>query len=192
LPVVRSLWLFLNYLNYLHLLIFILSSGFRLFLQGSFTSLLSNLFLKQNQKNKQSNKSLNQSSSNTPTNYVLHPQRNFTTKKITETTDSETEESLTAPTATEKGTSIVKSEEEFIVEPKVEDSVKEQPAPKAVNFEQWYKEAIALGIVEDVPINWLPRMMGQYMVRLPQPDPLTGAPYTLIKWRELAFRPKPT
>jgi len=172
--------------------LYILSSGFRLFLQGSFSCLLSNLFLKEDKKNKQSNKSLNQSSSNTPTNHVLHPQQNFTTKKITETTDSETEESLTAPTATEKGTSIVKSEGEFIVESNVVDSVKKQPAPKAVNFEDWYKEAIALGIVEDVPINWLPKMMGQYMVRLPQPDPLTGAPYTLVKWRELALTPKPT
>jgi hypothetical protein len=192
--------------------LYILSSRFRLFLQGSFSCLLSNLFLKDDKKNKQSNNSLNQSSSNTPTNYVLHPQQNFTTKKTTETTDSEeesvtansstkkgtdtrkseVEEQVTAPTTTQTPTSTMKSGDEFIVEPKVVDSVKEQPAPLAVNFEDWYKGAIDRGIVEDVPINWLPKMMGQYMVRLPQPDPLTGAPYTLVKWRELALTSKPT
>ncbi|AFZ22090.1 hypothetical protein [Allocoleopsis franciscana] len=52
-------------------------------------------------------------------------------------------------------------------------------------FEQWYAEAIASGIVEDVPINYLTKdYYGQPLVRVPKPG-LFGAPYTLVHWREL-------
>jgi hypothetical protein len=52
-------------------------------------------------------------------------------------------------------------------------------------FEQWYRLAIASGIVEDVPINYLSKdYYGQPLVRVPKPG-LFGAPYTLVHWREL-------
>lgn len=52
-------------------------------------------------------------------------------------------------------------------------------------FEQWYKDAIAAGIVQDVPINYLgTNWKREYMVRLPKPNGL-GSPYTLVSWREL-------
>ena len=45
--------------------------------------------------------------------------------------------------------------------------------------------AIASGIVEDVPINYLTKdYYGQPLVRVPKPG-LFGAPYTLVHWREL-------
>lgn len=52
-------------------------------------------------------------------------------------------------------------------------------------FEQWYRLAIASGIVEDVPINYLSKdSYGQPLVRVPKPG-LFGAPYTVVAWREL-------
>lgn len=52
-------------------------------------------------------------------------------------------------------------------------------------FENWYAEAIASGLVEDVPISWLSRdWYGQPLVRVRQPT-LFGAPYTLEPWRDL-------
>ena len=52
-------------------------------------------------------------------------------------------------------------------------------------FEQWYAQAIASGIVEDVPLNYLPQdSYGQPLVRVGQPG-LFGTPYTLVSWREL-------
>lgn len=52
-------------------------------------------------------------------------------------------------------------------------------------FSNWYKKAIALGIVEDLPISWLTTdSHHDYLVRQPKPG-LYGAPYTLTSWREL-------
>jgi hypothetical protein len=52
-------------------------------------------------------------------------------------------------------------------------------------FTNWYKKAIALSIVEDVPISWLAKdRNNQYLVRQPKPSSF-GAPYTLMPWREL-------
>ena len=52
-------------------------------------------------------------------------------------------------------------------------------------FEQWYAEAIASGIVEDIPLNYLTKdSYGQPLVRVRKPG-LFGAPYTLVSWREL-------
>ena len=52
-------------------------------------------------------------------------------------------------------------------------------------FETWYAKAIAAGIVEELPINYLSQdHYGQPMVRVPKPG-LFGAPYTLVPWREL-------
>lgn len=54
-------------------------------------------------------------------------------------------------------------------------------------FSNWYTQAIAAGIVEDVPISWLVKNRNnEYLVRLPIPGP-GGAPYSLISWRELPF-----
>ena len=53
-------------------------------------------------------------------------------------------------------------------------------------FETWYAQAIASGIVEDVPVNYLSKdHYGQPLVRVPKPG-LYGAPYTLVPWRELS------
>lgn len=52
-------------------------------------------------------------------------------------------------------------------------------------FEAWYAEAIASGIVEDVPLNYLSKdSYGQPLVRVRKPG-LFGAPYTPVLWREL-------
>jgi len=52
-------------------------------------------------------------------------------------------------------------------------------------FEAWYRLAIASGIVEDLPVNYLSKdYYGQPLVRVPKPG-LFGAPYTLVPWREL-------
>lgn len=52
-------------------------------------------------------------------------------------------------------------------------------------FEAWYAEAIASGIVEDVPLNYLSKdSYDQPLVRQRKPG-LSGAPYTLVHWREL-------
>jgi hypothetical protein len=52
-------------------------------------------------------------------------------------------------------------------------------------FEQWYKEAIASGLVENVPISRLSLdRYGQPLVRQRKPG-LFGMPYTLMPWRDL-------
>lgn len=52
-------------------------------------------------------------------------------------------------------------------------------------FSKWYKNAIAAGIVEDLPISWLTTDRNRdFLVRQCKPG-LYGAPYTLISWREL-------
>jgi hypothetical protein len=52
-------------------------------------------------------------------------------------------------------------------------------------FEAWYEEAKASGLVEDVPFSHLSKdQYGQPMVRVPKPG-LFGAPYTSVPWREL-------
>ncbi|MGC1396506.1 MAG: hypothetical protein WA828_19770 [Coleofasciculaceae cyanobacterium] len=52
-------------------------------------------------------------------------------------------------------------------------------------FSNWYKNAIAAGIVENLPISWLTTDSHRdYLVRQRKPG-LFGAPYTLISWREL-------
>jgi hypothetical protein len=52
-------------------------------------------------------------------------------------------------------------------------------------FSNWYKNAIASGIVEDLPISWLTTdSHHDYLVRQRKPG-LYGAPYTLISWQEL-------
>lgn len=52
-------------------------------------------------------------------------------------------------------------------------------------FEQWYEEAIASGLVEDVPISHLGKdQYGQLLVRQRKPG-LFGMPYTPVPWREL-------
>ncbi len=51
-------------------------------------------------------------------------------------------------------------------------------------FLAWYERAIAAGVVQDVPLNWLPLYQNyEPMVRVNQPSPL-GAPYTAMRWRE--------
>lgn len=63
-----------------------------------------------------------------------------------------------------------------------------QPVEQTQNeaeFSNWYKKAIASGIVEDIPISWLAKdRSNQYLVRQLTPGDF-GAPYTLIPWREL-------
>ena len=52
-------------------------------------------------------------------------------------------------------------------------------------FSKWYEKAIAIGLVENLPISWLTQdRLGQFLVRQCKPG-LFGAPYTLISWREL-------
>ncbi|MEG3881459.1 hypothetical protein QT972_29255 [Microcoleus sp. herbarium7] len=62
-------------------------------------------------------------------------------------------------------------------------------------FSNWYKNAIASGIVEDLPISWLTTNHNRdFLVRQCKPG-LYGAPYTLISWRELQNKktePNPT
>ena len=53
-------------------------------------------------------------------------------------------------------------------------------------FLEWYQQAIAEGVVEDVPPEWLPTdHCNEPKVRLPKPDPVTGAPYVLVEWRRV-------
>lgn len=52
-------------------------------------------------------------------------------------------------------------------------------------FSNWYKNAIATNLVEDLPISWLTKDRNHdFLVRQRKPG-LFGAPYTLISWREL-------
>jgi hypothetical protein len=52
-------------------------------------------------------------------------------------------------------------------------------------FEAWYAEAIASGIVEDIPLNYLSKdSYDQLLVRQRKPG-LFGMPYTPVPWREL-------
>ena len=70
-----------------------------------------------------------------------------------------------------------------------------QPMEKAKQrfspeFLDWYRQAVAEGVVEDIPPEWLP--LDHYhepKVRLSRPDPVTGAPYTLVEWRRLQREP---
>jgi hypothetical protein len=51
-------------------------------------------------------------------------------------------------------------------------------------FLEWYQWAIAHGIVEDVPVSWLPLYQNhEPMVRVSQPS-IGGAPYTLMRFSE--------
>jgi len=64
-----------------------------------------------------------------------------------------------------------------------------QPAekPSGVNvpfeLEQWYPQAIAEGVVEDVPVTALPVMNGEHQVRVPNPG--GPIPYELRPWRQV-------
>lgn len=62
-------------------------------------------------------------------------------------------------------------------------------------FSNWYKNAIATNLVEDLPISWLTKdRHHDFLVRQRKPG-LFGAPYTLISWRELknqTTEPNPT
>ncbi|MGQ4650697.1 hypothetical protein [Lyngbya aestuarii] len=52
-------------------------------------------------------------------------------------------------------------------------------------FLKWYEEAIASGLVEDMPVSYLSKdHHGDFLVRLRKPGAF-GAPYTLVPWREL-------
>jgi len=52
-------------------------------------------------------------------------------------------------------------------------------------FLEWYEQAIASGLVEDMPVNHLSKdQHGDFLVRLRKPG-MFGAPYTLVSWREL-------
>jgi hypothetical protein len=52
-------------------------------------------------------------------------------------------------------------------------------------FTNWYSEAIASGLVEDLSISWLTKDYNQdFIVRQRKPG-LYGSPYTLISWKEL-------
>ncbi|MDY6936912.1 MAG: hypothetical protein SWY16_04525 [Cyanobacteriota bacterium] len=56
--------------------------------------------------------------------------------------------------------------------------------PWEAEFTPWYAWAIAEGIVEDWPVNYLSTDgRGEPIVRLKQPDRFTGAPYTSQPWR---------
>ena len=52
-------------------------------------------------------------------------------------------------------------------------------------FTNWYAQAIASGIVEDLPTSWLTKNYHQdFLVRQCKPG-LYGSPYTLISWKEV-------
>ncbi len=51
-------------------------------------------------------------------------------------------------------------------------------------FLEWYKEARLKGWVDDIDHQYLPVIMGSPKVRIPTPDPMTKAPYTLMDWKE--------
>jgi hypothetical protein len=54
----------------------------------------------------------------------------------------------------------------------------------------WYAQASSEGIVEDLPPSYLSRDRSQEpLVRLKQPDPITGAPYRLVEWRRVQASP---
>ena len=67
-----------------------------------------------------------------------------------------------------------------------------EKAPKGLNqeFLDWYKSAVAEGIVEDLPPRYLStNCYNEPLVRLKRPDPCTGAPYTLVEWRRVQLEP---
>jgi hypothetical protein len=67
-----------------------------------------------------------------------------------------------------------------------------EKAPKGLNqeFLDWYKSAVAEGIVENLPPQHLPTSCyNEPLVRLKRPDPITGAPYTLVEWRRVQLEP---
>ena len=47
----------------------------------------------------------------------------------------------------------------------------------------WYPSAIAAGFVQDLPIRWLPTVMGEVQVRVD--DPSGRQPYVLESWRQV-------
>jgi hypothetical protein len=67
------------------------------------------------------------------------------------------------------------------------EKAKQRLAPE---FLDWYRQAVADGVVEDVPPEWLPtNYQNEPMVRLSRPDPFSSAPYTLVEWRRLQREP---
>ncbi|MEO0948663.1 MAG: hypothetical protein AAFY11_11075, partial [Cyanobacteria bacterium J06641_5] len=51
---------------------------------------------------------------------------------------------------------------------------------------EWYPRAVAAGFVEDVPLRYLPTIMGERQVRVPRPG--QTPPYELVGWREMRAR----
>jgi hypothetical protein len=68
--------------------------------------------------------------------------------------------------------------------------VDQAPPGLSTEFLSWYERARASGIVEDVEPQHLSRdYHNEPLVRLKQPDRLTGAPYTRVDWRQLQAEP---
>lgn len=56
-------------------------------------------------------------------------------------------------------------------------------SPYPPEFVEWYERAIAEGLVEDLPLNYLTTTNGEITVRIPKPNPQPGqAPYDLVPW----------
>jgi hypothetical protein len=71
--------------------------------------------------------------------------------------------------------------------------VEKTPSGLSTEFLSWYEKARDSGIVEDVKPQYLPSdYHNEPLVRLKQPDRLTGAPYTLVDWRQLQADPSLT
>ena len=69
-------------------------------------------------------------------------------------------------------------------------AVKKAPERFSQEFFDWYSQAIASGIVEDLPPRYLStNCYNEPLVRLKRPDPCTGAPYTLVEWRRVQLEP---
>ena len=57
---------------------------------------------------------------------------------------------------------------------------------REAEFLAWYESAIAEGIVEDIPVNYLSRdSQNQPLVRLKQTEPKTRAPYRTEPWKQV-------
>jgi len=64
------------------------------------------------------------------------------------------------------------------------------PQSLSSEFLDWYAQASSEGIVEDLPPSYLSRdRFNEPLVRLKQPDPITGAPYRLVEWRRVQASP---
>lgn len=70
-----------------------------------------------------------------------------------------------------------------MIRDEAEPNVAQEPTTSIEDeFDRWYKEAILLGLCQDIPKNYLSIKQGQLMVRVTREDSPVG--YELMSWRD--------